>query len=317
MKAWITKENNGFPSFVDIEVESDLTPVELHSSALNHRDVWIAKGLYPGIKPNIIMGSDGAGTYHGKDVVIFPSIDWGNYKTHQGIDFRVLGVPDHGTFAEKIYIEPTYIFDKPAHLTFQQAAALPLAGLTAYRALFTKSTVVSTEKVLISGIGGGVALFAMQFAISLGCEVYVSSSSDDKISKAIEMGAKGGFNYNDDQWPTQLIQKIGGVDVVIDGACGQGFNNLIKVCNPGGRIAFYGATKGNISDINARTIFWKQLSILGSTMGSIQDFEMMLSFVTTNKIVPIVDSVYSFEDIHKALQRMDEGHQFGKIVVEH
>jgi zinc-binding alcohol dehydrogenase/oxidoreductase len=158
-------------------------------------------------------------------------------------------------------------------------------------------------------------LFAMQFAISLGCKVFVTSSSQTKIDKAIAMGASAGYNYTVDGWPQQMIDDVGGVDVIIDGACGLGFNHLIKVANPGARISFYGATRGNIEHLNARAIFWKQLSILGSTMGSTQDFADMLAFVEKNKIHPIIDRRFSFDDLISAIDYMESGEQFGKIVL--
>jgi zinc-binding alcohol dehydrogenase/oxidoreductase len=320
MKAWVTGATVGYPQCEHIEIGSqglgDVS-VDMQASALNHRDLWITKGLYPGIKPQIVMGSDGVGMSDGREVILFPSVAWGEDERAQSEEFRVLGVPDHGTWAEKIYVPRDYIFAKPSHLTTHQAAALPLAGLTAYRAVFSRAQLTSNDRVLVTGIGGGVALFAMQYAVALGCEVIVTSSDASKIDKALSLGAKAGYLYTDDAWPQALTSDYGGVDVIVDGACGPTFNHLVKVSKPGGRIVFYGATRGHISELNARAVFWKQLNILGTTMGSRADFSEMLDYVERHKIIPVVDSVYGWSQVHEALDLMDRSGQFGKIIIDH
>jgi NADPH:quinone reductase-like Zn-dependent oxidoreductase len=196
-----------------------------------------------------------------------------------------------------------------------EAAALPLAGLTAYRALVYQGQVSAGQNVLVTGIGGGVAQFAAQFAKALGAEVYVSSSSAEKSQKAKSMGASGAFNYQSQTWTEEALEQTGGFDLIIDGAAGDSFNQLITVTKPGGKIVFYGATKGNPGKLEARKIFWNQLKIMGSTMGSDQDFVQMLGLVTSFKIKPIVDSVFPFEKAVDAFDRMKMGAQFGKIVL--
>ena len=290
--------------------------VKIKAAALNHRDVWIMKGQYGGIKYPSILGSDGAGIDEkGNEVIIHPSLSWGDNPNTQGKNFRILGLPDDGTFAEYIKIETKNVVPKPEHLTFEQAAALPLAGLTAYRALFSRCQVKARDKVLISGIGGGVALFALQFALAAGCDVWVTSSSDEKIQKAIAMGAKGGFKYNTEGWSKTAIGEMGGFDVIVDGAVGTGFAELVKTCRPAARICFYGATAGALTGVSPQVIFYKQLSIFGSTMGNDAEFLKMVKFVSKYKIVPIIDSVYTLENGNAALKHMDEGQQFGKIVL--
>ena len=291
--------------------------VKIRNAALNHRDVWINKGMYGGIKYPSILGSDGAGVLEdGTEVIINPSLEWGDDDRAQGKNFRILGLPDDGTFAEYIRIDKNNVVPKPSHLSFIEAAALPLAGLTAYRALFTKCNLKATDKVLISGIGGGVALFALQFAVALECEVYVTSSSDEKIDKAVAMGAKGGANYRTEDWSKAFMTETGGVDVIIDGAVGTGFADLVKICRPAARICFYGGTAGAMSGVSPQIIFYKQLSIFGSTMGTACEFSMMVDFVNLHKIKPIVDSVYDLADANDAFKKMDEGGQFGKIVLK-
>jgi NADPH:quinone reductase-like Zn-dependent oxidoreductase len=304
--------------------------VRLHAAALNHRDVWIQKGQYAGIKLPCTLGADGAGEVaaHGPDVpadapavgsrvLIYPGLRWGASPRAQAKDFVVLGMPDPGTFAEYISLPAQYIFPLPAHLGFEQGAALPLAGLTAYRAAFTRAQVQPGERVLVTGVGGGVALTAVQLCAAQGAEVWVTSSSDEKIARAREFGAHGGINYNAEGWAKTLTQQAGGpFDVIIDSAAGAAFGLLLDAAAPGGRIVFYGATLGNIPDLPPAKVFWKQLSILGSTMGSEQDFAAMLALVAGKKLVPVVDQVFSLAEGEAALRRMETGAQFGKIVLK-
>ncbi len=297
--------------------EEGFTVVKLKAAALNHRDVWIHKGMYAGIKYPTILGSDGAGELaDGTEVIINAGHHWGDSPAAQGKNFKILGLPDDGTFAEYVKVPTEAIFPKPEHLTFEQAAAVPLAGVTAWRALMTRCQAKAGEKVLISGIGGGVALFAMQFAVALGCEVWVTSSSEEKIEQAKKLGAKGGVNYRTEGWAKSLTEQTGGFDVIIDSAAGDGFTEFIGLCRLGGRIAFYGATTlGKITNLDPRRIFWNQLSIFGSTMGSPDDFKGMVKFIADHKIIPIVDSVFELRDGNAALKKMEEGKQFGKIVL--
>jgi len=168
---------------------------------------------------------------------------------------------------------------------------------------------------LISGVGGGVALFAFQFAIAAGAEVWVTSGTGWKIDNAMKMGAAGGINYKNADWKS-FGKESGGFDVIIDSAGGDGFSNLIKVANPGARICFYGGTRGKITALNPQIIFWKQLSIFGSTMGTDEEFKDMVDFVDQHEIIPVIDSVYSLKDGNDAFKRMENGLQFGKIVLK-
>ena len=295
---------------------SDLL-VKLAAAALNHRDVWIQKGMYAGIKFPTILGSDGAGmTDDGQSVIINPSIKWGDNPRFQGKDYQILGLPTDGTFAEYISISEENIVKMPPHLSFEQAAALPLAGLTAYRALFTRCQAKAGEKILVSGVGGGVALFAMQFALAAGCEVWVTSSSEEKIAKAVSMGAKGGFDYRTEGWSKTATATTGGFDCVIDSAAGKGFAELVKACRAGARLCFYGGTAGALSGISPQVVFYKQLTIMGSTMGSSEEFQAMVAFVDAHKIVPVVDEVFTLENGNAAMKKMAEGKQFGKLVLK-
>lgn len=291
--------------------------VHLKAAALNHRDLWICKGQYAGIVYPIIPGSDGSGVLGNsrREVIIDPSLNWGNDPRAQQKSFRILGLPDNGTLAEQVRVPSANLADKPAHLTHEQAAALPLAGVTAYRALFSRTHLQKGERVLITGIGGGVALFAMQFAVAAGAAVFVTSGSDEKLARAKTLGALGGANYKDPKWSDALRSQAGEFDVVVDGTAGDPLNALCDVAAPGGRLVFYGATLGNPKELSWRRVFWKQLTVLGSTMGNPADFAAMVKFVNDHQIVPIVDNVFPLSDANAALARMDAAEQFGKIVL--
>ncbi len=224
-------------------------------------------------------------------------------------------MPRHGTFSEQMIVPKDRLVPVPAHLTFEQAAAIPLAGLTAYRLLFTRCGLQEADRICISGIGGGVALFAMQFALAIGAEVWVTSSRPEKIQKAVDHGASGGVLYTEANWHKTLKKSSGGFDVIIDSAGGEGFSRLINTAKKGARVGIYGGSTGHIQNLSPQIIFWKHLNIFGSSMGSDQDFHDMVDFITDHSLIPIVDSIFEFEDFQKAFDRMKSGDQFGKIVL--
>jgi len=317
MKALVLNSVGEKLQFQEVEIpapKEGYSIVKLSASALNHRDVWITKGMYPAIKTPVILGSDGVGELEDRKVIINPGINWGKNEAVQNDNFHVLGMPMDGTFAKYISIPDEYIYDMPDHLKVEEAAALPLAGVTAYRVLFSRCQVKSSDKVLVTGTGGGVALMAVQLAVAYGCEVHVTSGSDEKISKAMELGAKAGYNYKNDEW---YKSTNGGFDVIIDSAGGLSFHNLVKICNPGARIGFYGASLGKYQNLNPQLLFWRQISLLGSTMGSDKDFANMLSFVNKHKLKPIVDEVFDLSEGIRAFAKMEAGTQFGKLVLKH
>ena len=301
--------------------------VQLKAAALNHRDVWIRKGQYAGIRFPTILGSDGAGIVAGvgagapkdligQEVIINPGMDWGANPKAQSKEFKILGLPDNGTFAEYVAVPAANVTAKPAHLTWEQSAALPLAGLTAYRALFSRAALQPGEKVLVTGIGGGVALSVLQFALAAGAKVYVTSGSDEKIGRAVQLGATAGANYTQPDWAEQLETQAGAFDVIIDSAAGDGFAKLIDLADLGGRIVFFGGTKGVINGIVPARVFWKQLSVLGTTMGSATEFAAMVAFVAAHQIIPVVIKTFPLAQGNAALDYMEQSSQFGKIVLE-
>ena len=299
----------------------------LKAAALNHRDVWIQKGQYAGLKFPCILGSDGAGvvveagpnvdkSWVSKEVILNAGLFWGRNPAFPSKEFRILGLPDDGTFAEYICFPVSHVYPKPPHLTFEEAAAIPLGGLTAYRALFSRAGLKAGEKVLITGIGGGVALLAFQFALSIGAQVYVSSGSDEKLERAKALGAAGGVNYREEDWGKKLAVKAKGLDVILDSAGGKGFGRLIEVAAPGGRIALYGGTSGAWKEVSPQRVFFKQLNIFGTTMGSAEEFEAMLQLISEKQLKPILDQSFPLFEAEQALRRMDGAEQFGKIILQ-
>ena len=334
MKALVISDKNKPVELLDVKDKAagpGQVLVRVSAAALNHRDVWIQKGQYAGLKYPIIPGSDGAGVVEavgpgalehaadwiGKEVIIDPALYWGHEPGFQDpVDFRILGLPDDGTLAEYVVAPLGNLVVKPAHLSFTEAAALPLAGVTAWRALMTRGQLQAGERVLITGCGGGVALFALQYAVTLGARVYVSSGSDEKLARARAMGAAGGVNYTNPGWVDGLKALAGAFDLIVDGAGGDGMNDLFDLATPGGRVVFYGATRGNPSSIVLRRVFWKQLNVLGSTMGNPEDFAEMVEFVERHGIRPVVDRVFAMEEGEAAFRHMDGAAQFGKIVIK-
>lgn len=310
---------------VDIPVlNQNEVKIAVAFSSINRRDIWISKGQYAQIITPCILGSDTCGivvevgkevdkSWLHKEVVVNPNIGWGQSSKHQSKEYSILGMPSAGTFAEYIVVREHRLSLKPQHLSLEEASVLPLAGLTAYRALFTKGRLQSGEKVLISGVGGGVASMALQFCLAKGCKVYVTSGSQAKIDKAISLGAEAGFNYKDHNWHKVLRQQFGGIDLVIDSAGGSGFKNFLDLMNPGGRIVFYGGTNGLIEGVSPQKIFWKQLSIIGTTMGSDDDFLNMIQCVSRYKTKPIVDQKFELTEVNQAFEYILSGKQFGKV----
>lgn len=335
MKAIVLHEIKNINSLKIVEIPypqpaAGKVTVKLLASALNHRDLWIVNGLYARIKVPVVLGSDGCGrvveigegvdkNWIGQEVVINPALDWGNDPAAQQENFRILGMPENGTQAEFVVVPEGNLFLKPSYLSFEEAAALPLAGLTGWRALFVKGSLRKGEMVLLTGIGGGVAALMLQMAISAGGLVWVTSGDDQKIRQAMASGAMGGVNYQHADWRKDLESQLRGkrIDLVVDSAGGEGLNDLIEIVKPGGRIVILGATAGNPSSLNLRRIFWRQIQIQGTTMGNRQDFEKMLNFVEKMKIRPLIDSVFEFHKYLTAYQRMEQAKQFGKIVLRH
>ncbi len=309
------------------EISSDEVLIKLKYASLNHRDLWIARGMYSKIKLPAILGSDCSGIIHskgsnvtlqtGEEVIINPSFKWGYEEHFQSSDFNILGMPENGTLAEFVSVNQSNVYKKPQHLDMVQSAAIPLCGVTAYRALFVKGHISKNDNILITGIGGGVSTFALLFALHIGANVFVTSGSDDKINRAISLGARGGINYKQEDWNKGITELSGNkINVIIDGAGGNEFSKYLEICNPGGTIISYGATLGISRNFNLHRLFWKQIKIYGTTAGSQMDFIQMLEFINSYKFVPATDRIFKLDDIGSAFKRMNHSEQFGKIMIE-
>jgi NADPH:quinone reductase-like Zn-dependent oxidoreductase len=299
--------------------------VRLRAAALNHRDLHMFN--FEPERP-CILGSDGAGVVEalgagvtscapGDEVVINPSLDWGESEDTYGDGWSILGWPRDGTLAEAIALPAESLYPRPAHLSFEEAAALPLAGLTAYRALVPRARLQPGETVLVHGIGGGVALLALQFARALGARVMVTSTSDEKLARSSRLGAERGVNTRTADWVAAARDWTGGVgvDVVVESLGGEYFARSLEAVRMGGRVVTFGRTVDTQSTINLRLLFWHQLSLLGTTMGSPADFAAMLALVSAHQLRPVIDSVWPLEDGCRAFERLAQGKQFGKIVL--
>lgn len=332
MKAIVLRELGG-PSKVkyeDVEVstpKADEVLVHLKYASLNRRDLFITYGMYPGMNLPSILGADGAGEVVavgdnvsnvsvGDDVVINPALNWGENRAFHAPDHRALGMPSDGTYAEFVVVPSENVYTKPEYLSWEEAAALPLAGVTAFRSLMFRGNLQKEENVLIPGIGSGVALFALQIAFAHGANVFVTSSSDEKLEKAKELGAKGGVNYRTENWVKEMKKLMDGADLIIDGVGGENFNHLINLAKPAGRIVSFGASSGPIKELVLPRVFLKQLDIRGTTSGSPEDFKEMLQFFEAHDIIPYVDKCYSLEESIEALKYMESGNNFGKITLQ-
>jgi NADPH:quinone reductase-like Zn-dependent oxidoreductase len=299
--------------------------ISVRRAAFNRRDVFISQGLYPGIVMPCIPGSDGLGTVaaHGEGVtgppagtrvVIDPTLGWGSNERIWLRDAQVLGMPHQGTMAEYLAVPAQNVHPAPASLDDTEAAAMPLGGVTAYRALVTRGGCTKDDVVLLPGIGSGVQTFALLFAKKLGAKVIVTSSSDEKLERAKAMGADVAINYkSSEKWEKDVAAVDGGPSLVVDSAGGDTLSKAINVTRYAGRVVIYGGTLGD-AKVRPFSVFWKQLDIMGSSMGSPRDFaEMLAQF--DGSIKPAVDKVYPMDDVVSAAQAVDAGVQFGKVLL--
>jgi NADPH:quinone reductase-like Zn-dependent oxidoreductase len=295
--------------------------VRLRASALNHLDVWIRKGL-PSVPKPRILGADGAGVVEalgdgvsglevGERVVLNPGIEVGGGRIH------VIGEHGDGTNAELIAVPATNVHPIPDGLSFEQAAAFPLVFETAYRMLVTRAGLREGEWVLAWGIGGGVSTAALAIGKALGARVLVTSSSEAKLERARELGADATVNHatGDVKAAVQEATDGHGIDVVVENVGEATWATSLQVAAPGGRITVCGATSGPNPPAALHRIWWKQLSILGSTMGTGEDFAGAFELVKSGRALPVVDSVLPLEEIRAAHERLEAGEQLGKIVL--
>ena len=288
--------------------------VELRAAALNRRDLLVCNGTYPYPLP-LIPGSDGAGVRRdtGEEVVIHPSLHWGHREAAPGPDFQILGGPSNGTYAELVVVPEANVFPKPKRLSWEEAAAMSLAGLTAYRALFARAGLVTGETVLVLGAGSGVSTIVVQLAVQAGARVLVTSSSDEKIERSRALGAEAGVNYATSDWVAE-VKDLGGADLVVD-SVGSTWPQSFECLRPGGRLVVFGATGGTEATLSVRPVYSGQQSLLGTLMGSPSDYEGFLSAVGRGSWRPVIDSVYPLADAASAVQAMAVAAHFGKLVL--
>jgi NADPH:quinone reductase-like Zn-dependent oxidoreductase len=318
---------DGGPEVLELEEAPDPEPgpgevlVRLRASALNHLDVWIRKGL-PSVPKPRILGADGAGVVEalgdgvsglelGERVVLNPGIEVGGGRIH------VIGEHGDGTNAELIAVPAANVHPIPDGLSFEEAAAFPLVFETAYRMLVTRAGLREGEWVLAWGVGGGVSTAALAIAKALGAHVLVTSSNEVKLERARELGADATVNHatGDVKAAVQEATDGHGIDVVVESVGEATWATSLQVAAPGGRITVCGATSGPNPPAALHRIWWKQLSILGSTMGTGEDFAGAYELVASGRALPVVDSVLPLEEIRAAHERLEAGEQLGKIVL--
>ena len=300
--------------------KDDEVIVRLKYAGLNRRDLYIPKRRNYEATP-LIVGSDGAGIVEfvgkavknieiGDEVVINPSLRWKENTDAPPEGFDILGMPDAGTFAEKIVISAEQVVKKPAHLTFEEAGVIALASVTGYRAMFTKGQLQKGETVFIPGAGSGVATFLIQFAKNIGARVIVSSRSEAKREKALQIGADVAIDTNED-WINALQHEK--IDLIIDSVGGQTLNRDLDILKQGGRLVIFGSTTEEDVEINLRKIFANQFQLIGTTMGSKEELEAALQHMEMYDMHPIIDSVYTLKDGIKAIEALQKSKSFGKI----
>jgi len=286
--------------------------VRLRAASLNHLDLWVRKGL-PSVPKPRILGADGAGIREdtGERVVINPGLEHGDTVT-------VVGEHMDGTHAQLVAIPEANVYPLPDEISFEDAAAFPLVFETAYRLLVTKAGLSEGEWVLLWGIGSGVATAGLAIAKTLGAHALVTSSSDEKLARARELGADAVVNHADGDVIAAVKEATGGagVDVVLEHVGEATWARSLQAARPAGRIAICGATSGPNPPAALHRIWWKQLTIYGSTMGTKEDFEASFELVKTGRAKPVIDSVLPLADARAGHERMEAGEQFGKIVFE-
>lgn len=294
--------------------------VELKASALNWHDTLVRRGCYNSPLPHVI-GADGAGVRRDtrEDVLIVPSLHWGDRDAAPGSDWEILGDNTPGTYAELVSVPAECLAPKPAGYTWLQAAALPLVGLTTYRALFRRGRLQSGETMLVVGAGGGIATMAVQLASHSGASIAVTSSSTEKIANAVSEGAVGGVLHTESDWPEQVRRMTPsgrGFDLVLD-PVGR-WTESVRALRPGGRLVVLGANAAETAEMDVRKFYFGQYDLLGTTMGNTHDFAGLLALLAEHRVPPpVIDRVFSLDEAALAHQHLETAKGFGKIVLEH
>jgi zinc-binding alcohol dehydrogenase/oxidoreductase len=294
--------------------------VELHAAAVNRRDLLVRDPPGPAytFELPLVPGSDGSGVRRdtGDEVVVYPGLGWGSGEEAAGPDWRILGGPDNGTYAELVKLPEENVFPKPPRFSWEEASAFPLGGLTAYRALFSVGHLQPGETIVVQGAGSGVSTLAVQLAAEAGARVLVTSSSEEKIERARELGAEGGVLYTEPDWPEAIRELTAGAgaDIVLDSA-GATWAECVRALRRGGRLVAFGGTAGPTVELDVRAIYLNWQRILGTTMGSPRDFGALLELVDQGRWRPVIDSTRPLAEAEAAHERLRGGDHFGKLVL--
>ncbi|HVW43901.1 MAG TPA: zinc-binding dehydrogenase [Amycolatopsis sp.] len=290
--------------------------VRLRASALNWHDVLVRQGKYGSPLPHV-PGADGAGVRAdtGEEVLIVPSLWWGDDDSFPARGWEILGDHRPGTYAEAVCVPGECVVPKPRGYSWAQAAALPLVGLTTFRALFTRAGLRAGESLLVLGAGGGVSTMAVALAAGVGATVAVTSSSEHKIEQARHLGARDGVLYTEDGWPEAAKKLVpGGFDVVLDSV--GTWQDSVRALKPGGRLVVLGASRAERAPMDVRRFYFGQYSLLGTTMGSPRDFAGLLALLDEHTIAPpVIDRSFPLDDAAAAHEYLEQGGGFGKVVL--
>jgi NADPH:quinone reductase-like Zn-dependent oxidoreductase len=306
--------------FPDPPARPDWVTVKLHASALNWHDVLVRQGRYASPLPHII-GADGAGvrTDTGESVVVLPSLNWGEHDEAPGAEWEILGDHTPGTYAEMVSVPADCVAPKPAGLSWSEAAALPLVGLTTYRALFVRGRLRSGESMLVIGAGGGIATMAIALAVAAGAAITVTSSSLETIEHAVSAGARGGVVHTESDWPDRargMSAGGAGFDLVLD-PVGR-WEESLGALRPGGRLVVLGANAAQTAAMDIRSFYFGQFDLLGTTMGSSRDFAGLLDMIDRCAVrPPVIDREFPLDRAAAAHQYLENGRTFGKCVLTH
>lgn len=329
MKAIVHEGQEGFKGLSLKEVEEPTVSknevkIQVKAAGLNRRDIAVVTKRHKKEDPALIPGSDASGVIVevgeqvsrysiGDEVIVNPGIGWKENSDAPPEGFEIVGLPDHGTFSEYYTCTEDHVEKKPDHLSFEEAAVLPLAALTAYRALFSRGKLSSGQTLMLPGIGSGVLTYALLFAKAVGARVIVTSRSDEKLKKARELGADVAISTTSD-WNEELSGES--VDILLESIGEATFEKSLAIIRKGGTIVTFGATTNDEVSINIRRFFYGQYNLMGSTMGSAEELRDMLSFVTEQKIKPELDRMFSTKDYHEAFQYLQDSQNFGKIGIK-
>jgi NADPH:quinone reductase-like Zn-dependent oxidoreductase len=317
----VVQEEYGDPDVLRLAELPDPRPdaehavVRIRAAALNWHDVLVRRGQYASPLPHV-PGADGAGTdaETGEPVLVVPSLYWGGDESAPGPRWEILGDNRPGTYAELVRVPRDCVAPKPPGLSWEEAAALPLVGLTTYRALFSRGRLRAGERLLVLGAGGGVATTAVSLAAAVGATVYVTSSSEDKIAAAQGLGAVGGVRYDDPRWPEQARALTGGFDLVLDSV--GSWAESIRALRPGGRLVVLGASRAEQAQLDVRPYYFGQYDLLGTTLGSPADFAGLLRLIAAHDVPPpVIDRTYPLDRAAEAHVHLESGTGFGKTVL--